>query len=318
MNRENLVNLRKFSRKMVRELTILELNKDDKKAIAQNWHALIEIQENQKITISQLAKNLVCHVSSISKIVDKLVNQGFVKEKSGKDKREKFLQITKKGEQEIKKIDEFSNHKILNAFRFLGRKDQEQIIDAIKKYALALEKARVKNGLAKVKILTLSTSRALRKKVKNMVENIQKNEFGLTDDNDCILKAEDEFCYNNSCNFWYAINDENEIIASVGLKKIDKQNSELKKFYVAKEYRGQKLSQALILKLLTAAKNHNFKNLYLGTIDVLKNAQNFYEKYGFKKVSRNKMPENFQFCQVDNLFYKAQIDLVSAKIKEFD
>ncbi len=303
---------------MVRELAILQVEKNEKKSSLHIFHALIEIKENHKITISALAKNLVLHISNISKIVDKLTKQGFVKENAAADKRKKTLQITKKGEQEIKKIEEISNQKILNAFRFLGQKDQEQIIDAIRKYALALEKSRVKNGLAKVKILTLSTSRALRKKVKNMVENIQKNEFGLIDENDCILKAEDEFCYNNSCNFWYAINDENEIIASVGLKKIDKQNSELKKFYVAKEYRGQKLSQALILKLLTAAKNHNFKNLYLGTIDVLKNAQNFYEKYGFKKVSRNKMPENFQFCQVDNLFYKAQIDFVSAKIKEFD
>lgn len=311
MSQLNIDNLRHYSRKMVRELGMLEIEKDDDKATPQRWHALIEISQTPKITVSKLSQNLVLHISTISRIVNSLVEDKLVQYDLNKDRREKSLKITKKGLQELKKIDEFSNSKILNAFRFLGAKDQEQIIDAIKKYSLALEKSRLSNQLQKVKILTISTSRALRQQIKSMVENIQKNEFSIAiteDANACIIKVEEGFYYNNSYNFWYAVDDAGAIIGSIALKKIDKTSGEIKKFFVVKEYRGQKVSQALMLKLLHAAKEHKFRNLFLGTVDILKVAQSFYLKYGFQKIPKKNLPKNFELCALDTVFFRAKTD----------
>lgn len=309
MSQANIDNLRHFSRKMVRELGILEIEKDDNKATAQSWHALIEISQHPQISISQLAKNLVLHISTVSRLASLLIEDGFVKNSHNSDHREKSLQITKKGQNEIKRIDQFSNQKILNAFRFLGARDQEQIVEAIQKYSLALEKSRMQNEVKKTKILTISTSRILRQKIKNMVQDIQKNEFSIpvTDEtNACILRVEDGFYYKSSYNFWYAVDESGEIIGCVGLRKIDHCNAEIKKFFVVKQYRGQKVGQALMNKLLEAAKNHKFQHLYLGTVDVLKAAQSFYLKCGFQKISRQNLPKNFDICELDTVFFKGK------------
>jgi len=309
MSQENIDNLRHYSRKMVRELGILEIEKDNDKASPQRWHALIEISQNPKITVSQLSQNLVLHISTVSRILNSMVEDKLVQYDINSDRREKSLQITAKGLKELKRIDDFSNSKIVNAFRFLGEKDQNQIVEAIKKYSLALEKSRVSNETKKIKILTVSTSRLLRQQIKTMVANIQKNEFVIpvTDEtNACILDIESNFYYNNSYNFWYAVDDAGALIGCIALRKIDKNNGELKKLFVVKEYRGQKVAQALMSKLLKAAQEHKFQHLYLGTVDVLKMAQSFYLKYGFKKISKQDLPKSFDICNLDTLFLKAK------------
>ncbi|MCC2646800.1 MAG: transcriptional regulator, MarR [Rickettsiaceae bacterium] len=51
-------------------------------------------------------------------------------------------------------------------------------------------------------------SRTILKPVIIMIENIQKKDFLIPikeEINIGILKAEQEYCYNNSYNFWYAI-----------------------------------------------------------------------------------------------------------------
>ena len=314
MSQENIDNLRHYSRKMVRELGILEIEKDNDKASPQRWHALIEIAQTPKITVSQLSQNLVLHISTVSRIVNSMVEDKLVQYDINSDKREKSLQITAKGLKELKRIDDFSNSKILNAFRFLGEKDQNQIVDAIKKYSLALEKSRVSNDAKKIKILTVSTSRLLRQQIKTMVANIQKNEFAIpvTDEtNACILDIESNFYYNNSYNFWYAVDDAWALIGCIALRKIDKNNGELKKLFVVKEYRGQKVAQALMNKLLKAAQEHKFQHLYLGTVDVLKMAQSFYLKYGFKKIHKQDLPKSFDICNLDTLFFKGKTDEIN-------
>ncbi len=309
MSQENIDNLRHYSRKMVRELGILEIEKDNDKASPQRWHALIEISQTPKITVSQLSQNLVLHISTVSRIVNSMIEDNLAQYDLNSDRREKALQITAKGLKELKRIDDFSNSKIVNAFRFLGEKDQNQIVEAIKKYSLALEKSRVSNETKKIKILTVSTSRLLRQQIKTMVANIQKNEFAIpvTDEtNACILDIESNFYYNNSYNFWYAVDDVGALIGCIALRKIDKNNGELKKLFVVKEYRGQKVAQALMNKLLKAAQEHKFQHLYLGTVDVLKMAQSFYLKYGFKKIPKQDLPKSFDICDLDTLFFKAK------------
>lgn len=309
--------LRHYSRKLIRELAILELSKDNDKATPQRWHALIDISQNPQITVSRLAQNLVMHISSVSRLLNSLLDDGLVKWNEAADGREKKLQITKKGEAEIQKIDKFSNIKILNAFRFLGAKDQEQIFESIKKYADALEKSRIKNQIAKIKILTLSSSRALRCQVRDMIMSVQNKEFDiefLPEDEIYIMQAEKAFYYKNSCNFWYAVDAGGKVIGSIALKKISKHEGEVKKFFVCPEYRGQKVAQALMLKLAQAAQKHKFNIIYLGTMDKLKAAQAFYSKVGFELIAKNSLPNYYEKCILDNLFYKAKTSELLKKI----
>lgn len=306
--KENIISeLRHAARKLIRELGVLKLNIPRNRA-PQHWHTLIEIANEPNITISKLGHVLLLSSSSTSRIVKSLMKDGLVLSKDGLDKREKYLQITAKGLHEIKHIDEFSHLKIKGALEFLSEEDQNQIIDAMKKYSNALEKSRTSQE--EIKIHTLSTSRTLRKQIIHMIETIQKHEFSLPITNEinaCILKAENNFYFNKSYNFWYAINKDGAIIGSIGLKKINNDSAEIKKLFVNKKYRGKGVSRKLLNSLVKAASKHQFKYLYLGTVDILHAAQRFYEKHRFLRIAEEDLPLEFSKCSLDKIFYKVKI-----------
>ena len=312
---KNINELRRSARKLIRELGMLKLNLSRNRS-PQHWHTLIEIANEPHITISKLGQLFLLPPSSMSRIVKSLVEEGLVIVNDGADKREKYLQITPDGLAEIKIIDEFSHIKIKGALEFLTDDDQNQIITSIQKYADALEKSRLLRE--KVKIHTLSTSRAIRKQIVSMIEEIQKNEFSLpvTDEiNVCILKAESEFYFNNSYNFWYAVDDNGEIIGCIGLKKIDSKNGEIKKFFVKATYRGKGVSRKLLQTLIKSALKHHFNYLCLGTVASLHGAQRFYDKYGFARIDEKNLPSNFDKCPLDSVFFKAKVSDINNKLE---
>lgn len=308
MKKDTINTLREVSRKLIRELGILQLNQAHLKKTPQHWHALIEIEKEPGITISKLGNLLLLSVSSTSRIVNVLRGQDLVSFKEGSDKREKYLHITKKGQLEVANMDEFSIKKIKGAFEFLTEEEQSQIIHAIQKYGEALEKNRLIRE--QVKIHTLSTSRTIRKQIITMIEHIQKKEFLLpiTDDsNDCVLRAEENFYYNNSYNFWYAVDKNGSVIGSIGLKKISNHRGEIKKFFVAQKYRGKGVAQKLMNTLIKAASKHHFDRLYLGTVGTLHAAHGFYQKYGFSQITEQQLPPGFQVGQLDTVFFNVSV-----------
>lgn len=306
--KENIISeLRQSARKLIRELGVLKLNMSQNRA-PQHWHTLIEISNEPNITIAKLANLFLLSTSSISRIVKSLIKEGLVVAKDGVDKREKYLQITPNGQREIKKIDEFSHIKIKGALEFLSEDDQHQIVDAILKYSTALEKNRISRE--QVKIHTLSTSRTIRKQIIQMIEHIQKIEFSIpvTDEiNACVLKAEEVFYFNNSYNFWYAVNDVGTIIGSIGLNKINNQSAEIKKFFVEATYRGKGVARKLLHSLAKSAAKHQFEYLYLGTVDILHAAHRFYEKSGFLRIREADLPRHFNKCPLDKVFFRVGV-----------
>jgi DNA-binding MarR family transcriptional regulator/N-acetylglutamate synthase-like GNAT family acetyltransferase len=315
---ENVVNdLRHSARKLVRELGMLKLNMSRINRTPQHWHTLIEISNQPNITIAKLGHILLLSSSNMSRIVSALMKEKLVVSRNGSDKREKYLQITNKGQLEINNIDEYSIIKIKNAQEFLTHDDQIQIIKAMQKYADALEKSRLIQE--KIKIHTLSTSRPLRKQIINMIETIQIQEFSLpiTDDiNICVLKAEDEFYFNNSYNFWYAVDETGTIIGSIGLKKINAHHGEIKKFFVSKQYRGKCVARKLLYTLLKSAAKHRLTSLFLGTVDVLHAAHRFYQKYGFVRINPSDLPSGFYKCKLDSVFFTVKTKEIQMKLAE--
>jgi DNA-binding MarR family transcriptional regulator/N-acetylglutamate synthase-like GNAT family acetyltransferase len=303
---ERIEILRHSSRKLIRELGMLQLHKGDSKATPAHWHMLIEISKNPGITISSLGNLLLMSLPTVSRLVKSL--DGFLKITEGDDKREKYLYLTDKGHAEIKKIDAYSESKIIRSFEFLADEEIALIIESISKYSDALEKSRLIRE--RIKIRTISTSRTLRKQIVNMIENIQRSEFSIPiapGMNSCVLQAEQDFYYNNSYNFWYAVDEGGKIIGSCGLKKIDEWSGEIKKLFVAKEYRGKEVAQKLMNVLIKAAQKHKFEHLFLGTVDKFHAAHKFYSKCGFIAIDQTELPKTFEICPVDNMFFKGNV-----------
>ena len=310
MFEEKIDNLRYFSRKLVRELGMLELDSNDPNITPGHWHALIEIDKDSNLTVTKLGNLLLISNTRISRLTTYLYKRGLITYKKGlNDKREKYLTVTSLGKATIKDINAFSENKIKGAFKFLKESEMIEITNAIYKYSIALEQNR--SMTPNIKIATLSTSRMIRKQIINIISEIQRNEFSISIDektNISILKAEQYFHYNNSCNFWYAIADDGQIIGGIGLRKINQDYGEIKKFFVIKAYRGTGVAKQLFSTLTHAAYKHGFKKLFLGTVDNLKAAHKFYEKYGFIKIGPTKLPIDFEVCELDSVFYKSDVE----------
>lgn len=312
-NKVYISTLRRESRKLIREWGLLQLNQSLKGQIPSHCHALIEIAQEPGITITALSRLLILSPSAISRIIDSLVERKFVKGVEGIDKREKSLEITQMGLEEIKKIDTFSNPRIVGALDYLSDKEQKLILEAITKYANALEKSRMQRD--SIKIHTLSTSRAIRQQVVHMIETIQVDEFSIPitpDINACIFKADEVFSYNNRCHFWYATDEAGLIVGSVGLKKVTEGCGEVKKFFVHKNYRGKGIAHKLMKKMVQAAKKNKFDHLYLGTVPLLKSALNFYTKAGFENIPKKDLPKECETCPLDSVFFKGDLKKIEA------
>lgn len=308
MNPNRIDALRRASRKLVRELGIVQLDRSLVGPTAQHCHALIEIGHKPGITISELAKLLLLSVSAASRLVQTMQEKGFVTFRDGLDKREKELYLSPEGNFELKNIDEYSNLKIEGAFEYISEDEQAQIVSAIQTYSQALETSR--QSINRCKIFTLTTASSLRRQIVAMVEEIQKEEFQIPIDdeiNSCILKAEESFYYNNSCNFWYAVDGRGAVIGCIGLKRLDAENGELKKFFVSKKFRGKEVAHKLLNVLLKAASKHGFRTLWLGTVEQFTRAHSFYNKYNFVRVEENELPQGFVKCPVDTLFFTRSV-----------
>lgn len=309
--------LRHHSRKLIRELGMLQLNKVDAKEQPSYWHTLIEINKEPDITISKLCQLLLISKPTLSRIVTSLVKDGLITVQEGIDKRERFLRVTEQGKEKINYIDQYSNVKIKRAFHFLTDEDIDGLINSLDKYASALEKSRLIRD--QIKVLRLSASRTLRKQIIHMIEQIQKDEFNIPvtpEINAPILRAEEEYYYHNTCNFWYAVDAQGTIIGCIGLKKISDKQGEVKKFFLTPEYRGLGIAQLLLHTLVKNALKHGFEELFLGTVEQLKAAQRFYEKNGFKSITSNMLPEQFELCPLDTRFYKGETKKMESMLNE--
>lgn len=85
---------------------------------------------------------------------------------------------------------------------------------------------------------------------------------------------------------FYCLTDEEKVIGTVGLKKIDDYTVELKALYLDKAYRGQHLGNRLIKVAISEAKTCGFKSIVLDSMSKYKEALCLYEKCGFKTTER--------------------------------
>ncbi|MBN8544459.1 MAG: GNAT family N-acetyltransferase [Alphaproteobacteria bacterium] len=107
-------------------------------------------------------------------------------------------------------------------------------------------------------------------------------------------------------NFWVA-SDGDKVVGTIALINVGGGIGVLRKMFVAPAYRGtpHRLGQQLLDGLMAWAKQQNFKHIYLGTVDILKAAQRFYEKNGFCLFPESDLPTEIAHIKMpdDNLYY---------------
>jgi putative acetyltransferase len=154
-----------------------------------------------------------------------------------------------------------------------------------------------------------------------LVIDIQQLEFqvpiSIADQPD--LEIIPEFYQIEKGNFWVAV-DGNLVVGTIAIIDCTHNIGCIRKMFVKKEYRGKKYSiaQNLLNRLIHWALEHDFENLYLGTIERLEAAIAFYKKNGFSQISKENLPIEFPIMAVDTHFFEKNIKVNRVEIIEFE
>ena len=112
----------------------------------------------------------------------------------------------------------------------------------------------------------------------------------------------DESYQQNGGEFWLAMAD-GMVIGTIGLMLKERNCAVLKKFFVKKEYRSQKVGLALYKELIKYAKRANVKHIILDTPSAAQASHKFYKRAGFSKINSAELPILYTYPDRESLLY---------------
>lgn len=114
--------------------------------------------------------------------------------------------------------------------------------------------------------------------VKRFIEYIYVDEFQIDIGIEEIANEDLNSYIENGGNFWMALDENDNLLGTIGGKIINNDTIEIKRMYVKKECRGQGIAQELLNTLERFAAQNGFKYLILGTYEKMERAIGFYKK----------------------------------------
>ena len=136
--------------------------------------------------------------------------------------------------------------------------------------------------------------------VNNFIISIFVEEYGFKQFKNDLKKQNNQEYIDNGGNLWIAVDENDNIVGTIALKRHSKTEAEIKKLYVREDYRGTGLSKELYGKVMETSINNEVKRIFLGTYDKLERAVNFYLKRGFTQVemSKNNKEDNAMYFEL--------------------
>jgi ribosomal protein S18 acetylase RimI-like enzyme len=108
--------------------------------------------------------------------------------------------------------------------------------------------------------------------------------FNLVESHDLEVLNQPRETVINRGGFIFLLKDNDAIIGSAGIYKVNEGEFELIKMYVAPEYRGKKYGEMLLHHCLAKAKEIKASKIILYSNSRLQTAIRMYERFGFKHV----------------------------------
>lgn len=107
--------------------------------------------------------------------------------------------------------------------------------------------------------------------------------------------------------FWLAV-EGTELVGTLGLAKKNATVGVLKKFFIRKDKRGTGLSRELYDRLIAFAKAEGITKIILDTPSILTRAHRFYERAGFRRITREELPVHYEFPDRNCCLYMLNLD----------
>lgn len=148
LSTEAIDDLRRNARSMVRELGLLNDAYFDIGVTLAERHLLIELSGSIAPTMGEIAERLLLDKSTVSRLISKAVKKGYIKcITDEKDKRKRYLQMTKLGKQTLQTFEPIAFDQTKQALLTLTPQDIEVVYKGVALYAKGLKNSRIKEPL---------------------------------------------------------------------------------------------------------------------------------------------------------------------------
>jgi putative acetyltransferase len=90
--------------------------------------------------------------------------------------------------------------------------------------------------------------------------------------------------YVEDCGLFLVVLDDDQLVGTGAIKKLDENTAELKRLWLLEKYHGQKIGYQVVARLLEFARTHEYKKIRLQTGETQERALRFYTRLGFYKI----------------------------------
>lgn len=143
-----------------------------------------------------------------------------------------------------------------------------------------------------------------KQQVIDLILHIQNDEAKIDlqiDEQPDLLDIEKHY-FENGGDFLIAV-DSDKVIGTFAYMNYGDGNAVLKKFFVDSEWRSKKVGLALYEKLLDELKAKEYRYAVLDTPSVATKSHRFYERAGFKRISKEELPFHYEYPDRDSYLY---------------
>lgn len=277
--------IRRYTRELVRELNILDGHFQDTGFSYSECHVLFELNERKVLNVMELSDLIQLDKSTVSRIVGKLLEQGFVKSiPSPDDKRQKCLSLTEQGVAAVTRNNCRSDDQVTAALRLLEESEREAAVNGLRLYARALRHSRLQSGYE---------IRPIQKEDEEQVARVIRSvmtEFGAVGEGYSIMDPEVDRMfdmYQAPGAAFYVVARGSEILGCGGVAALaggDKETCELKKMYFYPAIRGLGFGKSMLSICLKKAAELGYRFCYLETVARMWQANLLYQRMGFQKI----------------------------------
>jgi len=283
--KSEIESIRQASRQFVREHHLLDGKYCIEDFTFSQCHLLTELESLGQATASELGEHLVLEKSTMSRLVNGLLSDGYVKANPDPaDGRQRLLRLTAKGRKGLDRINRYSNNQVDLALDYITPAERKIVVEGMERYSKALRYARV-GGQFHIRPIRREDNPAVARIIRQVM-----TEFGAVGCGYSINDSEVDTMYEaypEPASSFYVVERMGIILGCGGMGPLvqgDPGVCELRKMYFLPDLRGTGMGTRLLTTILDSAREAGYTVCYLETLEAMSQARHLYTRQGFKSI----------------------------------
>ncbi|MEM8636997.1 MAG: bifunctional helix-turn-helix transcriptional regulator/GNAT family N-acetyltransferase [Pseudomonadota bacterium] len=294
VSKQRIDKLRAASREIVRELGFMQKGLAGTTLSPSAVHTIIELGYGTVTNASDLGNMLHLEKSSVSRLVQKLNEDGLIEAKSNlADRRSRQIGLTKEGKALLKSLEDYGRQQMRSAFEHLATDDLKKVETGLTLFAKALRGERSSGFNPSAVELRQGYCPGVLASVVGLHATYYARNYGFGAVFERKVATEmSEFMgrIENPINTTFSAFLGDTLLGSISLDGEDLEGgvSHLRWFIVSPESQGTGIGNLLLEEATSFIDAAGFERTRLWTFKGLEAARHLYEKHGFQLVRENR------------------------------